>query len=421
MTSPSLLITADRLVDGRGGPPVPDAGALVDAGGAISWAGPLTQVPDLPADCRRVSVPDSTLLPGFIDTHVHFAVGGGGLNVAAMLLQPVSTRVLQIAERFRVTLEAGVTTVRDLGCLGPDLEAMVTSGAVPGPRILNAISMVSTTGGHGDFPLPAGVDVTERLRALDLRLAVADGPDQVQATVRDLIRSGAHVIKVAATGGVSTPADGPDDVGLSLPELRAAVRTAADRGRTVAAHAIGTAGIANAIEAGVHSVEHGNGVTVELARRMAELGIFLVPTLTVLAEAADPTVIGEEAHRKAARWQHETRVNLPVAIEAGVRVAMGTDAGLGSRHGHNLRELVHLVEFGMSPMDAIVAGTRTAAQVCGLADQIGTIEPGKRADLVVARGNPLEDIKVVAEPANIAVVVQNGRVVKNTDEKTRGE
>ena len=408
-----LLVSADRLVDGRGGPPLADAGVLVDADGTISWAGPLAQAPQLPDDCRRMALP-GTLLPGFIDAHVHFAVPGGGLDVGRLMRIPPPVRVLQIAASMRATLEAGVTTVRDLGFLGPKLALMATTGATPAPRLLNAITMLSSTGGHADFPFPAGVDLSELFDVLDLRTSVADGPDEVTKHARQLMRDGAHVIKVAATGGVSTPADGPNDVGFSPTELRAVVETAASRGRKVAAHAIGTQGIANAVDAGVASIEHGCGLTPEIAARMAERGAFLVPTLTVLNELGDPAVVGQPAYEKAVLWREASRNAVPMAVKAGVKIATGTDAGLGIQHGQNLIELVHLVDAGLSPTDAIVAGTATAADVCGLGDRIGTLEPGKQADLVVAAGNPLEDIALLADARSITLVVQDGHVVKHT-------
>jgi imidazolonepropionase-like amidohydrolase len=415
MPAKPLLVSAGRLLDGRGGAPLADAGVLVDAKGTISWAGPMAQAPQLPDECRRVALP-GTLLPGFIDTHVHFAVPGGGLDVGMLMRQPPPVRVLQIAANMRATVDAGVTTVRDLGYLGPKLAMMATTGATPAPRLLNAIAMLSSTGGHGDFPLPDGVDMTELFDVLDLRLSVADGPDEVTKHARQLMRDGAQVIKVAATGGISTPADGPDDVGFSPAELRAVVETAASRGRTVAAHAIGTHGIANAVDAGVSSIEHGSGLTPDLAARMAERGAFLVPTLTVLSETGDPAVVGQEIYEKAARWRTAAREAVPMAVKAGVRIATGTDAGIGIQHGQNLIELAHLVNAGLSPMDAIVAGTATAADVCGLGRQIGTLEPGKRADLIVAAGNPLDDITLLADAGNITLVVQDGRIVKHTTE-----
>lgn len=408
-----LLVSAEHLVDGRGGAPVADGGVLVDAEGAISWAGPLAEAPAVPAEVRRIALP-GTLLPGFIDTHVHFAVPGGGLDVGTLLRQPAPVRVLKIAASMRATLEAGVTTVRDLGYLGPKLAAMATTGATPAPRLLNAIAMLSTTGGHGDIPVPAGLDVTELFAVLDLKLAVADGVDAVTRATRELMKNGAQVIKIAATGGISTPADGPDDRGFTQAELRAIVQAATSRGRTVAAHAIGTQGIAEAVRAGVRTIEHGNGLTPDIAARMAEQGTFLVPTLTVMAMTANADIVGQAIYEKAKRWREIAQRAVAIAVEAGVRITTGTDAGIGIHHGKNLIELSHLVDAGLSPMDAIVAGTRTAADACGLGDRLGTLEPGKQADIVVAAGNPLRDIGLLANADNITLVVQDGRVVKHT-------
>ncbi len=401
----SLLVSADRLVDGCGGAPVPAAGVLVEDGG-IAWVGPVASAP---AATERIAL-SGTLLPGFIDTHVHFALPGGGLDVATMLLEPPPVRVLKIAAAMGATLRAGVTTVRDLGFLGPSLAAMTS--ATPAPRLRNAIAMLSSTGGHGDFTLPAGLDPSGLLALLDLRAAVADGPAEVTRVARELMRDGADVIKVAATGGISTPAAGPDDEGFTLPELRAIVEVAAARGRTVAAHAIGTAGIATALDAGVHSIEHGFGLTPDLAAQMAEQGTFLVPTLSVMAKTGDPEALGREMYERAARWRDRLQDTLRLALDAGVRVAAGTDAGVGIHHGENLGELAHLAAMGLTPMAAIMAGTSTAAAVCDLDGEVGTLEPGKRADLVVAAGNPLEDLTSLRDQDTITLVMRNGTVVK---------
>lgn len=407
----SVLVSAERLIDGRGGDPVPDAGVLVEDG-LIAWVGPVAAAPD--AD-ERIALA-GTLLPGFIDAHVHFALPGGGLDLGKLLVEPPPVRVLKIAAAMGATLRAGVTTVRDLGFLGPSLAAL--TDATPAPRLLNAIAMLSSTGGHGDFPLPPGLDPAGLLALLDVRAAIADGPDAVTRMARELMRDGADVLKVAATGGISTPADGPDDEGFTLAELRAIVEVAAARGRTVAAHAIGTAGIATALDAGVHSIEHGFGLTPDLAAQMASQGTFLVPTLTVMAQTGDPAVLGQEVYEKAARWRDRLQGALRLAMDAGVRIATGTDAGLGSHHGANLGELAHLESMGLSPMAAIVAGTSTAAAVCGLESEVGTLEPGKRADLVVAAGNPLDDLTTLTDPDSITLVLQNGKVVKQKSSAT---
>jgi imidazolonepropionase-like amidohydrolase len=166
----------------------------------------------------------------------------------------------------------------------------------------------------------------------------------------------------------------------------------------------------------VSSIEHGSGLTPDIAGRMSERGAFLVPTLTVLNELGDPAVMGEQVYERAVRWREAAAKAVPMAVKAGVRIATGTDAGLGIKHGQNLIELKHLVDAGLSPLDAIVAGTATAADVCGLGDQIGTLEPGKRADLVVAAGNPVDHIELLADADNIALVVQGGRIVKHATE-----
>ncbi|MRH92096.1 amidohydrolase family protein [Nocardia sp. SYP-A9097] len=400
----SLLVTGAQLIDGTGAAPIPDGAVLLGDDGRIEWVGPANSAPP---HTDLIDVDGGTVLPGFIDTHVHFALAGGSVNLLLLLLQPAPVAALGVAQRFEATLDAGVTTVRDLAFLGPGYVEMVKRGLVRGPRIINAISMVSPTGGHGDIT-PPGLDVSAQLDRLGIHLAIGDGPAEIKARVRALLKLGADVIKVAATGGVTTPHDQPDDVGLDALELAAAVEAATEHGKLVAAHCIGRQGLEAAIKAGVHSIEHGTMLDAELAELMAAQGTFLVPTLVIqLAEAAAP----QSGHHHFP----ELALNaVGVAHAAGVRIAVGTDAGLILEHGKNLRELVELVAAGLSPMEAIMAGTSTAAAVCDLADEVGVLRPGLIGDVVVAKGDPLSDIELLADPANITVVIQGGKVVKDT-------
>lgn len=411
MGQPELLLENGYLIDGTGAPPVPRGAVLVDDEGTIAWAGESAGVPPLPGHVRRVDVGGAALLPGFTDTHVHvLSPGGGGLNPLVNATRPASFHVLRATRNLRATLHAGVTTIRDLAGADLGVKQAVDEGLVEGPRMRIAIGLIGPTGGHGDATFPSGLS----LNAISRISAVADGEDECRKVTRALIRGGADWIKVASTGGVWSPTDQPDDEGLSEEEVRAVVDTARRHGgRKVASHAQGRDGIANAVRAGVASVEHGYQIDQPTIDEMLRRGTYLVPTLTTATREPDPAKTLPVNYEKKMRWIEIARNHLPVAIKAGVRVALGTDCGVAD-HGSNLTELARLAEFGMSPMRAILAGTRDAAALLGMSDEIGSLEPGKRADVVVADGDPLTDIYALADPDRVVMVLKDGRVYKDT-------
>lgn len=407
----NLLLDNGYLIDGTGDRPVAPGAVLIGTEGTITWAGRSADVPPPPAGTRRVDVRGAALLPGFADTHVHLlSPGGGGLNPFDDATRPASFRLLRATASLRATLRAGVTTVRDLAGADLGVKQAVDAGLVDGPRMLIAIGLISCTGGHGDSTFPSGLT----LNGFSKVGSVADGPDECRRVTRSLIRAGADWIKVASSGGVWSPTDQPDDDGLSEEEIRVVVEVArAHGGRKVASHAQGRSGIANAVRAGVASVEHGYQIDKPSVDAMLERGTFLVPTLTTATRAPDPARTLPVNYEKKMRWIAIAREHIPAAIEAGVRVALGTDCGVAD-HGQNLTELARLVEFGMTPMDAILAGTRNAAELLGLSGQIGSLQPGKRADVVVADGNPLADISALADPERVIMVLKDGVVHKDT-------
>lgn len=411
MGHPAFLLDNGYLIDGAGGPPVPGGAVLIGDQGTIEWVGRSADVPALPDQVRRVDVNGAALLPGFTDTHVHIlAPGGGGVNPLGNATIPASFHVLRAAGNLRATLHAGVTTVRDLGGADLGVKLAVDEGLVEGPRMRIAIALIGPTGGHGDSTFPSGLT----LNGINRMSAVADGEDECRKTARTLIRAGADWIKVASTGGVWSPADQPDDEGLAEAEIRAVVEVARRHGnRKVASHAQGQDGIANAVRAGVASIEHGYQIDERTIDDMLRRGTYLVPTLTTATREPDPAQALPVSYEKKMRWIEIARDHLPAAIKAGVNVALGTDCGVAD-HGRNLTELARLVEFGMTPMQAIVAGTRNAAELLGMSDEIGSLEPGKRADVVVADGDPLTDIHALADPDRVVMVVKDGRVYKDT-------
>ncbi|WP_218184574.1 metal-dependent hydrolase family protein [Nigerium massiliense] len=357
-----------------------------------------------------------TILPGFIDVHTHLGAGlEGGLDPNAAF---ASEKVMAVARNARLTLMAGVTTVRDLGGLDYGFARNVFErGDVAAPRTHTAITILSPTGGHADFHLRNGnpvstVDFPE-IEGGNL----IDSDDQTRKAIHVLIRSGADCVKVATTGGVSSPSDTPDDVGITAHQLELMREELSKRGgRPIAAHAQGIDGIWQAIEGGVDSVEHGYGITDEAVDALLEKDIWLVPTLASALRVPDPAKVPAYLYEKKVKWSSLARENITNAIKRGVRVAAGTDAAIVP-HGLNLREIGHLVELGMEPMQAIVSGTKNGATLMGLDEHLGTLEEGKLADLVAVKFNPLDpnETKKLGLLDNVRVVMQGGLVHKDLD------
>lgn len=402
-----LLLRGATLIDGTGGPPNLDAELdIVD--GRIAYAGP-RRADDAPhsASARIIDLTGRTILPGFIDAHVH--LGHLIEDQAADAARFDSERTLRTALNARRTLMAGVTTARDLGGIDRGIRDAIAGGLIHGPRLHLAVSALSPTGGHTDFTLPNGREVPIPMPVHP----IIDTDDDVRRTVRLLIRGGADVIKVCTTGGVSSPSDTPDDLGVPEEHVRLIVAETAKRaGQPVAAHAQGPEGIKAAIRGGARSVEHGYGIDDEGIDLMLEHGTFLVPTLSSALRVPDPALVPDYLYEKKVTWSAIARERIAAAFAAGVRVALGTDAGV-CPHGENLREPVHAVELGLTPMEAIVAGTKSAAELLRLDDELGTLETGRLADLIVVDFDPLTDISLLADPDNVAVVVQGGAVVKD--------
>jgi imidazolonepropionase-like amidohydrolase len=288
----------------------------------------------------------------------------------------------------------------------------VADGLIPGPRLQISIRMLSQTGGHGDEWMPFG----EHVRWLGPPYpgspdTIVDGPDEMRRKVRELIRDGADVIKVATSGGVLSARDDPRHAHFRPDELEALVTEAGAAGRWVMAHAQGADGIKNAIRAGIRSIDHGVYLDDEAISMMLDEGTYLVPTLMapqgVIAAAEGGAQIPEESLRKARGVVEIHRESFRKAVAAGVKVAMGTDSGV-TPHGENLRELDLMAQGGMTPAQAITATTQVAAELMGLQDELGSIEPGKRADVVVVEGDPF-DLKTL--PERIEAVYQDGRRV----------
>jgi imidazolonepropionase-like amidohydrolase len=335
-----------------------------------------------------------TLYPGFIDCHVHF-MADGDLDPMVSVRTPFSLNFYLAAARMRRTLEAGVTTVREAGGSDLGVKQAQVNGVVAGPRMQISIAILSQTGGHGDewqvcgAHLPGIIGMPHPGKPHN----VVDGPDEMRRKVRELVRAGADVIKVCTSGGVLSPRDDPRHGHFRDDELSVLVEEADAAGRWVMAHAQATDGIKSAIRTGIRSIEHGIYLDDEAIEMMLARGTYLVPTLIApmgVLEAADRGVnVPAYAIEKTELVMEAHRDSIRRAIAAGVTVAMGTDSGV-TPHGQNLREIEQYVACGMTSRQALVASTRTAAELMGIQDDVGTIEPGKVADLVVASGDPLD-------------------------------
>jgi imidazolonepropionase-like amidohydrolase len=404
------LIRNGTLIDGNGGAPVRDAAVLIEDD-RIKAAGPAASI--RAPGAAEIDAKGGTILPGLIDTHVHVMLEG--VNMVRDMQAPFSLRFYNSVQYLRRTIEAGITSVRDAGGADAGTRQAVEDGVILGPRLQIAITVMSITGGHGDGWMRSGGEFDLFPAYPGSPHGRADGVDGVRLKVREVLRAGADIVKICSTGGVLSPTDHPEFTQFSPEELDVIVREAAyRRGVKVMAHAQGAEGIKAAVRAGVHSIEHGIYLDEEAIELMLKHGTFLVPTLLAplaVLEAGEQGGMPDYGVRKARETIEAHSDSISRAHRAGVKIAMGTDAGV-MPHGTNLRELGLMVNIGMTPMEAIVATTRTAAACLGWQDRVGTLEPGKLADVVIARTDPLQNIRSLEDTRNIVLVMKGGQVVK---------
>ena len=400
-----VAVKAGLLIDGTGAPPRKNPIVVVENGKIVSVG------TDVPKGATIIDLGDRTLLPGFIDCHVHLAgrVIGEGENWddAAVRDLPQEDAIRGV-RNAKATLEAGFTTVRNVGASDFSdiaLRNAIRDGVVPGPRILAAGNAIGITGGHCDTNgyIPGILEG-------DPENGIADGDAEIMKAVRYQVKHGADVIKTCATGGVLSEGDAVGVQQYSDEELVVLVTEAHLTGRKVAAHAHGAEGIKAALRAGVDSIEHGSMTDDEAIALFKKTGAFLVPTLMAqesVERLANSGVLKGHRAEKALFIAPVARANIKKAIAAGVRIALGTDSGVFP-HGKNAHEFELMVGLGMKPMDAILAGTKNAAELLGLEKTVGTLEAGKIADLVAVDGNPLDDVKTLTVPV---FVMHEGTVV----------
>ncbi len=384
------------LIDGTGAEPARGRAVVVE-GGRIASVVDEARAPR----GRRIDLSGCTLLPGLINSHVHLCLGAEANPVGVLQNEPATMTALKMLVRARETVEAGVTTVRDLA--GRDyvelsVRRAVAEGLFPGPRILAAGRAVCMTGGHGNF---FGRE--------------ADGPDDVRKAVREQLKAGVDVIKLIATGGVMTAGVEPGSPQLTLEEMRAAVEEARKAGRLTAAHAQGSAGIVDAVEAGITTIEHGIFLTDEIIATMKRKGVFLVPTLAAPAAISIGGLaagIPEFMVRKSDAVISHHVSSFQRAAKAGVRIAAGADSGTPlNLHGSLLPELDLMVKYGMSPLEAIRSATTVAADALGTGGETGRVAEGYAADLLAVAGQPAERIGALAD---VRLVLARGAIIRSS-------
>lgn len=407
------IILNGTLIDGNGGEPVSGAAVAIE-NDKVVFAGREEDMPSFSGDVSYIDADGGCILPGFIDTHVHLMFEFEPIE--KRLATPFSYNFYKAAEYMKNTINAGITTVRDCGGTDAGVKKAVEEGLVVGPRMQISINALTTTGGHGDSYTASGQSVDLFAEGYPgMPKGMCDGVEEVRKTVREILRAGADVIKVHSTGGVLSPTDHPEFTQFTIDELKVMVEEAAfRRGLKVMAHAQGAEGIKNAIKAGIHSIEHGIYLDDECIELMLKHGTYLVPTLlapVAVLETAEQAGMPEYGVRKAKEAIDAHKDSISRAYRAGVKIAMGTDAGVMA-HGTNLRELSLMNEIGMTPMETIVATTKTAAECMGWGDRIGTLEEGKLADVVITKMNPLNDLKSLEDNDNIRYVLKGGAILK---------
>ena len=404
----TTVLRGGTMIDGTGRDPVRDATVVIEENRIVAAGRDVSA----PRDAEVIDASGMTVMPGMIDCHVHLASPAQSLQ--ERLMTPYSLGIAQALANAKLTLDCGFTTVRDAGGTPRGVKQAIEQGLFPGPRLRIAVGALSQTGGHGDSVMPNGANI--RAGDPEHPPTVGDGVEEVRRATRELLRAGADQIKVFTSGGVLSPNDEPGATGFSPEEIAAIVYEARAAGKTVMSHAQANQGIKNAVYGGIASIEHGIFLDEETAREMKRRGTYLVATLiaplwVIRRAEREPGSVPPYAVRKAKEVAETHKAMFRMAVELGVPIAMGTDTGVGP-HGTNAEELALMVEGGMTPMQAIVASTRTAA-ACARIPDVGTLEAGKRADLIAVSGDPLADIAVLQDRAGIRLVMKDGTVHRN--------
>jgi imidazolonepropionase-like amidohydrolase len=409
-TENDVVIHAGSLLDRPGREPRRNASLIVRAGKIVSVHDGFVAVP---AGARLIDLRDRFVLPGLIDSHVHLGSDrAGNEGLLARFTESPQSGAYETLWNAQKTLNAGFTTVRNLGDSGGTLALRdaIARGWVQGPRIVDAGRSISTTSGHMDARLGVAEPLHEAIGAENL----CDGPEECRKAVRRQISRGADVIKIATTGGVNSRIGAGLGKQMFDDEAKAIVETAHMYGKKVAVHAHGADGVTLALRAGADSIEHGTMLDDENIRLLKQTGAYYVPTLSTVNGyleriAKDPNAYPPDVRAKIDWRIGVTGKALEKAVPAGVKIAFGTDAGV-SKHGRNADEFELLVKHGMTPATAIQAATVNAATLLGLQSEIGSLEPGKTADIIAVSGDPMRDVTLLKR---VGFVMKSGRVFKD--------
>ena len=407
-----VAVKAGRLFDGTGDTYRRNQVILIE-GDKVKSVGPAADV-KVPDGAEVIDLSDATVLPGLIDCHTHLGNRADRYDEVLKFKDTPFNRAFAAVKNAKTTLEAGFTTIRDLGgppFLAADLRGSIDEGFVPGPRVVASGPGVSMTGGHGDTNNYAPQVRIEMFPA-ERDYRIADGPDQVRHVVRAQLKHGVDVIKIHASGGVLSRGDSPGAAQFTVEELKAAAEEAHAAGRKIAAHAHGAQAIKNAVLAGVDSIEHGSLIDDEGIALMLKHGTWLVADIyndDYLLGRAKEFKIPEEFIEKERVLGQLQRDNFARAVKAGVKVAFGTDAGVYP-HGENCRQFYYMVKYGLTPAGALRSATSDAAELLGRSKTVGRITPGLFADLVAVPGDPLADVKAME---SVGFVMKGGAVVRN--------
>lgn len=360
-------------------------------------------------ECECEDVRGRTIIPGLIECHAHMLMTA--MSVEDMLMTPRSLGYFRGIRNLESVLRMGITTVRDCGGSDPGVRMAIEEGLIKGPRLLTC-GILTPTGGHNETYFPIGYSLDIEPGNTD---SVYDGITGVMIGARKRIRDGYDFVKITATGGINDPQTSPFAPEFTIDEIKAVVEISKMHGKDiVVAHCHGGEGLRYCLEGGVRSIEHGTLITEELADMMVEKKAYYTPTLAIsylMEKQQKEMKLPQYTIEKHNATKHIQEKSFHYALDKGVKICMGTDATNAYMHGHNALELVLMVKLGMKPWDALMAGTKNAAELLQLSDQIGTLETGKQADFVIVDGNPLHDFRILLEEENIKAVYKGGNLV----------
>lgn len=407
-----FYIFGAKLIDGTGVDTADRPFALLIEGRCLETVAPQSEFP-CPDGAVPLDATGMTVMPGMIDCHDHLSIIEATWRQRAQI--PPTLAVLLTAKTLHETLMTGFTAVRDAGGLDLGLKLAAEDKLIPSPRLKISVNIISQTGGHNHHVEPAGID-RDFPKLPGMLDCVCDGPEQCRRKAREMIFAGADWVKFCTTGGIASRIGGPLIPQFSPPEVQAIVDTAHTAGKPAMCHAYGGDGVDFALDAGVDSLEHGTALNDRQIEKMVKRGTWLVPTFAVFRkvldiQARDPSALPAYMPRKAAELLELQATSFPKAMQAGIKIALGTDLG-PFQHKRNAVEFSHMVDAGMTSMQAIVAGTRMAAECIGLGAEVGVLRPGMLADLLVINGNPLDDVRILQDASRISLIMQDGIIIK---------